>query len=165
MLDRNSIQHAIKEIKAYERDIERKTNTLRTRLATQMAMLTSRGFASAVADTSLRGLDKGADVTIEVDDQANVSIVMASGPDAIWAEFGAGVYYNGPAGSSPHPKGSELGFTIGGYGKGNGKKETWGYISEGELVLTHGTPASMPMFKAMQAICAEVESVAREVFR
>lgn len=165
MLDRNSIQHAIKEIKAYERDIERKTNTLRTRLATQMAMLTSQGFASAVADTSLRGPAKGADVTIEVDDQANVSIVMASGPDAIWAEFGAGVYYNGPAGSSPHPKGSELGFTIGGYGKGNGKKETWGYISEGELVLTHGTPASMPMFKAMQAICAEVESVAKEVFR
>lgn len=40
----------------------------------------------------------------------------------LFIEFGAGIHYNGSAGSSPHPKGNEFGYTIGSYGKGLGKK-------------------------------------------
>lgn len=95
----------------------------------------------------------------------NVSVVVASGEDAVWVEFGAGVYHNGAAGSSPHPKGNELGFTIGSYGKGNGRKTTWGYLDDdGELHLTHGTPATMPMYRAMETVSEEVYLIAKEVF-
>ena len=54
--------------------------------------------------------------------------------------------------------------TIGGFGKGNGKKETWGYYEEGTLKLTHGTPAVMPMARAVTTVCNEISEIAREVF-
>lgn len=79
-------------------------------------------------------------------------------------EFGAGVYHNGSAGSSPHPKGSELGFTIGGYGEGMGKRQTWGFYEDSELRLTHGTPAIMPMYNALKTVCDEIAGIAKEVF-
>jgi hypothetical protein len=80
-------------------------------------------------------------------------------------EFGAGVYYNGAVGSSPNPLGTGLGFTIGSYGKGNGRKEVWGYRGEdGEIHLTHGAPASMPLYKAVQSVSRDIARIAREVF-
>ena len=84
--------------------------------------------------------------------------------DAVWIEFGAGVYHNGSPGSSPHPHGAELGMTIGGFGKGNGKKEVWGFYEEGELKLSRGTPAKMPMARAVSTVCNEISEIAREVF-
>ena len=91
--------------------------------------------------------------------------MIASGEDAIWAEFGAGVYHNGSAGASPHPKGSEFGFTIGGYGYGQGKKAVWGFYEGDELMLTHGAPASMPMYRSVQWVCDEIYKIAKEVFK
>ena len=80
-------------------------------------------------------------------------------------EFGAGVYYNGAVGSSPNPLGTELGFTIGSYGLGNGRKEVWGYTGEdGQIHLTHGAPASMPLYKAVQSVSRDIVRIAREVF-
>lgn len=105
-----------------------------------------------------------ADVDVTVTDKDNVSIIIANGEDAIWVEFGAGVYHNGSAGGSPHPKGSSLGFTIGGYGKGMGKKSVWGYYEDGDLRLTHGTPAVMPMYNAVKTVCDNISAIAREVF-
>ena len=106
-----------------------------------------------------------AEVTVSLDQRDNVTVVVAQGEDAIWVEFGAGVHHNGSAGSSPHPSGAELGFTIGGFGKGNGKKDIWGYYEGGELRLTHGTPAVMPMYNAMKMVCDEIVDIAREVFK
>ncbi len=90
-------------------------------------------------------LPRYAQVDVSVDNRGSVTVVVASGEDAVWVEFGAGVYHNGSPGSSPHPHGAELGMTIGGFGKGNGKKEVWGFYENGELKLSHGTPARMPM--------------------
>jgi hypothetical protein len=80
-------------------------------------------------------------------------------------EFGAGVYHNGSVGSSPHPKGVELGYTIGSYGKGYGKGRAWGYYDNGELRITRGTPAKMPMYTATQSIINKAVSIAREVWK
>lgn len=116
-------------------------------------------------DDVLKGGVKTAQVTVSLSNTDDVSLVIANGEDAVWVEFGAGVYHNGSAGSSPHPEGSELGFTIGGYGKGMGKKEVWGYYEGDELRLTHGTPAIMPMYNAVKTVCDEIADIAREVFK
>ena len=116
-------------------------------------------------DDLLRGGQRTAQVDVTIEDRENVTLVIASGEDAIWAEFGAGVHHNGSPGSSPHPKGSELGFTIGSYGKGMGKKDIWGFYEDGELRLTHGAPATMPMYNALKTVCDEISEIAREVFR
>ena len=165
-LSEKDIDRAIKELEQYKREIIRKTELLRTRIAERIANLAQSGFNGAVVDdlTGGSGGARKADVRVSIDERENVSVIIAAGEDAVWVEFGAGVFHNGSTGGSPHPKGSELGFTIGGYGKGMGKRQTWGFYEDGELRLTHGTPAVMPMYNALKTVCKEITSIAKEVF-
>lgn len=164
-LSAREIDRAIRELEQYKQDIIRKTDLLRVRVAERLAELSRDGFAGAVVDDLLKGGQRTAQVDVSIDQRDNVTLVIARGEDAVWVEFGAGVHYNGSAGTSPHPKGSELGFTIGGYGKGMGKKDVWGFYEDGELRLTHGTPAIMPMYNAVKTVCDEIAEIAREVFQ
>lgn len=161
------INRAIKELERYKQDIIRKSELLQQKVAEKIESLVKSGFDGAIVDdlTADSGGARKANVQVSIDERDNVSVVIAAGEDAVWVEFGAGVYHNGSAGSSPHPKGSELGFTIGGYGKGMGKRKTWGFYEDGELRLTHGAPAVMPMYNAMKTVCDEIASIAKEVFQ
>ena len=166
-LSEKDIDRAIKELGQYKVEIIRKTELLRKKIAERIGALAQSGFNGAIVD-DLTGENSGvkkAEVQVSIDERENVSVVIAAGEDAVWVEFGAGVYYNGSAGGSPHPKGSELGFTIGGYGKGMGKRQTWGFYEDGELYLTHGVPATMPMYNAMKTTCDEIVAIAKEVFK
>lgn len=163
-LDPQSIRRVIEKIAHYERELPRKAEELRRVIAERIADEAKNGFAVAIVDDILKGETKIASVDVSVDEKGTMSVVLASGEDAVWCEFGTGVYYNGAVGNSPHPKGAELGFTIGGYGKGAGAKRVWGFYENGELRLTHGAPASMPMYNAMQRVCDEIAGAAREVF-
>ena len=163
-LSTEEISRAIKELEKYKKDLLRKTETLRRKIAERIEKDAKSGFSRAIVDDLLRGGPRLADVKVSVDDRDNITVVIAKGKDAFWVEFGTGVHHNGAAGSSPHPKGSELGFTIGGYGKGMGKKDTWGYKEDGELHLTHGAPASMPMYKAVKTVGEEIADIVKEVF-
>ena len=94
--------------------------------------------------------------------QANL---IVEGRELLFIEFGSGVYNNTEVGTSPHPKGEEFGFLIGSYGMGKGAQKVWGYYADsGELVLTHGVKATMPMYEASLEIINSVVRVAREVF-
>lgn len=161
------IDRAIKELEQYKQDLIEKMELLRKKVAGRLESLAANGFAGAIVDdlTEDSGGVRYAQVETFVDERGNVSVVIAQGEDAIWVEFGAGVYHNGSAGNSPHPKGSEFGFTIGDYGKGMGKKNTWGFYEDGELRLTHGTPAVMPMYNAVKIVCDEIADIAKEVFK
>lgn len=165
-LSEKDIERAIKELEQYKRDIIRKTELLRKKVAERIGTLAQNGFNGAIVDdlTEDSGGARRAEVQVSIDERENVSVIIAAGEDAVWVEFGAGVYHNGSAGSSPHPKGSELGFTIGGYGKGMGKKRVWGFYEDGELRITHGTPAVMPMYNAMKTVCDEIADIAKEVW-
>lgn len=93
--------------------------------------------------------------------------LVLEGKEILFIEFGAGVYHNEKAGvgGSTHPKGPENSFLIGTYGMGHGSQKVWGYYDDsGELVLTHGTKATMPMYEASLKIRDEVVRIAREVF-
>lgn len=164
-LNTKDIDKAIKEIEKYKQDMLTKLETFRKRLADEISADAQSGFGSAVVDDLIRGGSRKPEVTVSVTDKGNVSVVIADGKDAIFVEFGAGVYHNGSAGSSPHPKGAELGFTIGTYGKGYGKRKAWGYVEDGEPKVTRGTPASMPMYNAMKSVISKAESIAREVWK
>lgn len=154
----------MKELADYKREFIRKIEIFQEKVTERLADEAKSGFSGAVVDDLVRGGQKFAQVDVSVDNRGTVTVVVASGEDAVWVEFGAGVYHNGSPGSSPHPYGAELGMTIGGFGKGNGKKETWGFYEDGELKLTHGTPARMPMALAVTAVCNDIQSIAKEVF-
>jgi len=163
-LTEKGIDNAIKELEQYKKELERKAILLRERIAEKIALEARQGFVGAMVDDVLKGGSRSAQVDVTLDNRENISVVVANGEDAVWVEFGAGVYYNGAPGSSPHPKGSELGFTIGGFGKGRGKRDTWGFYRDGELQLTHGTPSVMPMYNAVKTACDSIADIAKEVF-
>lgn len=170
-LNTKDLNRAIKEIEKYKQDLQQKINIFRKRLAEEVKELAQAGFDSAIIDDALPGYGspRSANVTVEVDDVGNITTIFTNDEDAIWVEFGAGVYHNGSLGSSPHPQGVKLGYTIGGFGKGYGKGKVWGYYTNPEkkegLVLTHGTPASMPMYNAMKSVMAKAITIAREVWK
>lgn len=158
------IDRAIKELADYKREFLKKVALLREKVAERLADEAKNGFAGAVVDDLVRGGQRYAQVDVSVDNRENITVVVTSGEDAVWVEFGAGVYHNGSPGNSPHPHGAELGMTIGGFGEGKGKREVWGFYEAGELRLTRGTPARMPMARAVIAVCNEISQIAKEVF-
>lgn len=161
-LSEQEVDRAIREVAEYKRNFLRKVDLLREKIAERIANEAQTGFNGAVVDDIINGGEKLANVDVSIG--SSITVVIANGEDAVWVEFGTGVYHNGTAGSSPHPRGAELGFTIGGYGKGLGNRQTWGYYEDGELKLTRGTPARMPMERAFLSVCNEIPEIAREVF-
>ena len=163
-LNDNDIDKAINELKLYKQELQKKIDTYHKRIAEEIAKIASLNFSSAEVEDKVRGGMRKPDVTVDVQSRGNILVVVADGEDAVWCEFGAGVYHNGAAGSSPNPYGNDLGFTIGNYGKGYGKQTAWGYYEDGELVITRGTPASMPMYNAVRDVTKRAIEIAREVF-
>lgn len=164
-LSEREIDNAIKELEQYKKELVRKAELLRSRVAEKIANSAQSGFAGATVDDLVDGNKRNAHVKVYVEIRDTITLVIADGEDAVWVEFGAGVYHNDSVGSSRHPRGSELGFTIGSYGKGMGKKQVWGFYEEGALHLTRGTPAVMPMYNAVKRVCDEIANIAREVFQ
>ncbi len=163
-LTEDSSEKAIRELDQYKKEFSRKVEIFRQKVAERIADEAQSGFNGAVVDDIAQGNPRMADVKVRTDERGSLSVIIADGEDAVWVEFGAGVYHNGAAGSSPHPHGAELGFTIGSFDKGNGKRKVWGFYEDGNLVLTHGTPAAMPMNRAVITVCNEIADVAKEVF-
>ena len=159
------INRAIREVNKLKQDFRNKVDTYRKRIAEELAVQASLNFGNAVVDDVIHGSPRRPDVAVTVSERGSISVVVAEGEDAVWCEFGAGVYHNGSVGSSPNPYGNDLGFTIGSYGKGYGKKQAWGYYDEnGDLVITRGTPASMPLYNAAQEVMRKAIEIAKEVF-
>lgn len=164
-ISKESLSEAIKDLKNYEKSVVSKTDKLRRRVADELAFRIRNKFATSIVDDLIGESPRFAQVHVSVENSGNISAVVASGQDAIWVEFGAGVYHNTSVGTSPHPRGRSYGFLIGTYGKHRGKQNVWGFFDEGNNVhITHGTPATMPMYLTGLEIVREINSMAREVF-
>lgn len=157
-----SIQSAIDELGRYKDDIKRKNEEFVRKLCEIGIPIIDQNISSAKGDS-----DKSHNTYIKMNSFGDYSkgTLVCEGRDLLFIEFGAGVHYNGSAGSSPHPKGQELGYTIGSYGKGHGKEDYWFYYADsGESVKSHGTEATMPVYKASVEIIQNIRKVAKEVF-
>lgn len=167
VLTTESINSAIKELKAYQKSLPKKAKQLAIELAETGASEAESRFASALyAGTN--------DSSVEIQKTRDGAAVVASGNAVAFIEFGTGVHYNG-SGSYPLPKPSGI-VGIGEFGNGMGKRDMWFYHGDAgnagamsidknsDLVATHGNPAYMPMFHAMMKIEEEAYPVAKEVF-
>ena len=165
-LNDKEIDEAIRKLESFKKDFLEKVDIFRKRMADEIANNASLRFSSSTMEHTVKGANRKPNVKVYTDDRGSISVVVADGEDAVWCEFGAGVYYNGSVGSSPNPYGKDLGFTIGSYGKGYGKGKAWGYYDDtGNLVITRGTPASMPMYNAAKEVTKNAIRIAREVFK
>ena len=162
LFDGKSLDNAIKQIQEYQERLSNKCEMFVHRLAEVGIPIIDQNIALAAGDS-----DKGHNTYIKINSFGSYSQarLIVEGKDLLFIEFGAGVHYNGNLGGSPHPKGEELGYTIGSYGKGQGKNDFWFYYADsGEAVMSHGTKSTMPVYKAGIEIRRQVLKIAREVF-
>ena len=152
----DSIENAIKEVTAYRDSIALKANELTEKLAEIGVEEASVRFTTASYD----GVN---DSSVSIEPIANGYAILAEGNAVAFIEFGAGVYHN-PGEPYPNPRPSGI-VGIGEYGKGHGKRKAWGFRDgTGELVITHGNPAAMPMWHAGEEMRRNILRIAREVF-
>ena len=155
-LGKKEIDHAIRELDHYKQEFLKREQRLVEGLAKVGLKEASVRFTTAMYD----GIN---DVSVRLDNTSNGYVIVADGKAVAFIEFGAGVYHNG---SEPYPNPRPNGIVgIGEYGKGHGKQKAWGYFDEsGELVITRGNPAAMPMWYASEEIKNSVLKVVKEVF-
>lgn len=164
-LDPHSITEAMREVRRYKYVFQQQVKKLREKIAERIAWSASNGFNTAQGEDVIFGSPDPVHVEVTVTHEDDISFVFADGDQAVFIEYGAGVYNNGAAGFSPHPWGVEKGFLIGEYGQGKGKRKAWGYInSAGEVVVTHGKPAAMPMYHGMMDAIRVIDELVQEVF-
>lgn len=147
---------AIAELRAYKQEFLKKEQRLLDGLAQIGIREASVRFTTAMYD----GVN---DVTVNLNQSGNGFVIEASGTAVAFIEFGAGVYHNP---SEPYPNPRPAGVVgIGAYGKGYGKRKAWGYRDDkGNLTITRGNPAAMPMWYASEEIRNSILRIAREVF-
>jgi hypothetical protein len=150
------IDRAIQELKRFKQEFLEREKRLIEGLAEIGIKEASVRFTTAMYD----GVN---DVSVHLDKTNNGYVIVAEGKAVAFIEFGAGVYHNG---SEPYPNPRPDGIVgIGEYGEGHGKRKAWGYLDEnGELVITRGNPAAMPMWYASEEIKNSVLKVVKEVF-
>lgn len=155
-LSESGIQSAIEALDKLQNEIKAKTPIV-------VKSLVERG-AELVEDKTSLIPDYDIPVTGSWDGGTKGSV--EAGGEAVFAEFGTGVRYNGPAGQSPHPKGEEHGFLIGEYGLKQGRNpEGWDYTdASGNTVHTYGIPAQMFMYNTARELEEEAPEIAKKVF-
>lgn len=157
-LSPGSVKSALNEVESLMSADRVRLDNAAHDIADRICEKAQANFDAAWYDSLARGVRGEADVKCRVEKTGTGYKVIAEGPEVTFIEFGAGVYYNPPAGTSPHPRGADLGFVIGGYGKGQGKQNAWGYYAEdGNLVITHGTAAQTPLYRAFEEVLQEVK--------
>ena len=155
-LSSESINNAIKELKAFRKSIEAKKDELLEKLGEIGVQEASVRFTTAMYD----GVN---DSSVTLESTPDGYAIVAEGNAVAFIEFGAGVYHNP---GEPYPNARPEGIVgIGEYGKGYGKRQAWGFRDDaGELVITHGNPAAMPMWYASEEMRSEIKRIAKEVF-
>lgn len=153
----SSIRDAINELAAYRDSLEAKKDKLLEELANIGLREASIRFTTAMYDAGVN------DVHVTLTSNKDGYCILAEGKAVAFIEFGAGVYHNsGEPYPNPRPEGI---VGIGEYGKGHGKRKAWGFRNEsGELVITHGNPAAMPMWYASEEMRSKIKSKFLEVF-
>lgn len=155
-LNTRSIENAIKELKAYRDSIDAKKYRL-------LEELTKIGLREASIRFTTAMYDGVNDSSVRAELTHFGYRIVAEGKAVAFIEFGSGVYHN-PGEPYPNPRPDGI-VGIGEYGKGFGKRQAWGYTDEtGELVITHGNPAAMPMWYASEEMRNAIVKTFKEVF-
>ena len=155
-LSSRSIKDAIKEMKSYRDSITAKMDKLLEKLAYIGVKEASVRFTTAMYD----GVN---DSSVTLEPITGGYCIEAEGKAVAFIEFGAGVYHN-PGEPYPNPRPAGI-VGIGQYGKGHGKRQAWGFKDEsGDLVITHGNPAAMPMWYASEEMRNAILETFKEVF-
>ena len=152
-----NIEAATQELHKYAEWVARKEVELIAKLAEHGKNVASVKFAGATYDGTN-------DVSVRVDNTGSVAVIYAEGTAVAFIEFGAGATMG-----YGHPLAGEHGLGPGTWstdeslgGKGHWDNPNGWYYKHGEK--SHGNPPAMAMYDAVQAMTAEITTIAKGVF-
>lgn len=165
-LNANSIDSAIAELELLKQDIQKTIHNFLQYLL---------DYGVTIAKANVKNIDTGATLnSIKGMFINNDKGVIIAGANAIWLEFGTGVYWNKSNYPMPLPSGIS---EIGNYGKGHGKLDGWFYPSTDpryELVdkngfgrgiaYTHGIKANKFLYETLVALRTHTPKWAKSWF-
>ena len=154
-----SLNDAINALKRIEDDFVRKFDIF-VRILINDGVQVARTWISTGA-----GTERNASVAYQVNSDGNIAIarIEMTGNDALFVEFGAGIYFN----PSNPPHASKHGMGVGTYpGQTHAFDNGWWYYGpNGESVYTHGTEGTYPMYHASENIQNNAIKKALQIFR
>lgn len=172
-LSQKSIQNAIKEIRAYQNDLNRKCEELCRRLAAEGIVIAkshigSSGFGKYVhLGSEISPQQSGCKAILYMQDTTKIrsewqtldGVRSADISPILMLEFGSGLKAENPAGISGAGTGTFPG------GK-HGNEPGWYYMDlDGNWHYSTGVSPKMPMYNTGKELAERVVTIAREVFK
>lgn len=160
--DKQSVESAISELRKVKDDWKRKANVCSEMIATALADEINKNLQSITMTDDLKDIKTHQPVPRTQPMAAEVSgnRVYIQGTDIAFVEFGAGIYHNSGV-NNPLSQAVQFDTAIGSYGKGQGNKKYW-FVAHN--LISCGTPAYMPIQKAIEAVTPMIPTLVRQVF-
>ena len=162
VLSKQSVDAAISYIQDWKKSFH-------DRLEKFIKRCEEEGLRAVKANVSgIAPIYKGEDISVTSHKIDNGFSIEMSGEQVAFIEFGSGITFNTPVGGSKHPKGAELGYTIGSYNpeSPNASSPTgWWYRNKwGKTEHTYGTPTFSPLYDGELELIGRIKEIANEVF-
>lgn len=164
-LSNDSIRDAISEINDYKNEIMEKLNDYVDALVKEGKATAEERVSSAQGDS----VNVSVDAFVQESDKNSVlESIDLIGEDCVFIEFGAGIHYNNGNG---HPLAGQFGFGVGTYPSEHPPNRAinpgyWYYKGDdGNLHLSLGTEATMPLYSAGETMREKAAEKASEVFK
>ena len=161
--DKSSVDKAIEEVKAIKKEWKRKAKQAESLIAEELANLINENLMNvALADDLINVKEHQQVISAPgVEARAKGNTVTIYGENAVFIEFGAGIYHNGGGVNNPLSMAVQFDTSIGSYGKGHGNEPYW-FIAHN--LISRGTPAYMPINNAIEQIVPMIPTIVRQVF-
>ena len=153
----SSIQNAIKELRQYQQDLNRKCEELAHRLADEGVIIAKMEVLSFPAVCTGELLESISDKPGAVITNGSQWIISTGCPWAKFVEFGTGVVGQ----NNPHP---EPGLANWKYDVNQHGEAGWFYFKDGEWHWTKGMPSRPFMYETRMELATKVGKIAKEVF-
>lgn len=152
-LNTESLNRALKELKAYQKKVDAAGQNL-------THSLTEQGVALAQLNASYMSIYDTGELVRGIDSQyqGDKGYVVSSAPHSAFAEFGTGIV----GATSPHPNPTLAGWK---YDVNQHGEEGWWYWKDGEWHWTAGMPSRPYMYDTAQMLRQMVVQTAKEVLK
>lgn len=153
---------AIGKVKAIKKEWQRKAKEAEKLIAEELANLINENLMNVAIADDLINVKEHQEVHTApgVEARARGNTVTVYGENAVFIEFGAGIYHNGGV-DNPLSKAVQFDTSIGSYGKGHGNEPYW-FVAHN--LISRGTPAYMPINNAIEQIVPMIPTIVRQVF-
>ena len=168
LLDSQSIKSAIADLREVKKDWKKKANEAAQEVCREIAMQIQANlkyipYTDDMVNVATHEIIQKKDTlgVWDMRETKNGCMVSITGKDIVFVEFGAGISHNGSGGQNPLAVNVHFDTAIGSYGKGQGANNYW-FVAHN--LISRGTPAYMPIYRAILAVKPEIPTIVRKVF-